>query len=163
MKSEAIPSINFYDQDFVDLYDRSWAWIDEAWKTDSKENGLPAGYLSYANQKTINQYNCCLSSLFLNYSNMVYSPFEMIDYFYSKQEENGAIRSDYNIETGKPVFTRDNPKGVVLPMFAYVEYSFYHKIGNKKRLKDVVPFMEKYFDWLKANFLKENGLFSPEP
>ena len=27
----------------------------------------------------------------LNYSNQVYSPFEMLDYFYSKQEENGAI------------------------------------------------------------------------
>ncbi len=160
MKSEDIPSINFYDQDFVDLYDRSWAWIDEAWKAGTKENGFSGNYLSYENQKTISQYNCCLSSLFLNYSNMVYSPFEMIDYFYSKQESSGAIRSDYNIENGKPVCPKDNPKGVVIPLFAYIEYAFYHKIGNKKRLKEVVPVLENYFEWLKNSFQKENGLFS---
>ncbi len=160
MKSEAIPSINFYDQDFVDLYDRSWVWIDEAWKSGTEANGFTGNYLSYDNQKTISLFNSSLSSLFLCYSNQEYSPFDMMDYFYSRQEADGAIRSDYDIETGKPVFTKDNTKGVVIPFFAYVEFVFYHKIGNKKRLRDIVPFLENYFNWLKANFQKENGLFS---
>lgn len=160
MKSEAIPSIEFYDQDFVDLYDRSWVWIDDAWKNADNAGGFTGSYLSYNNQKTYNMFYCCLSSLFLNYSNQVYSPFEMIDYFYSKQEPNGAIRGEYDIETGKPILKKDNPEGVVMPLFAYVEYMFYHKIGNKKRLKEIVPYLEAYINWLRDTFQKENGLFA---
>lgn len=160
MNKDPIPSIHFYDQDFVDLYDRSWVWLEDYWKEGTVENGFTGHYVSYENQKTINQFNCCMSSLFLNYSNQVYSPFEMMDYFYSKQEENGAIRSDYSIEDGKPVFSNGNPQGVTLPLFAYVEYLFYHKIGNKKRLKDIVPFIENYINWLKDTFMQENGLFA---
>lgn len=160
MAKDTVPSISFYDQDFVDFYDRSWVWIEEAWKQGNETNGFVGNYLSYDGQKTFDLLNCCLSSLFLSYSNQVFSPFEMLDYFYSKQEANGAIRSNYNVETGKPVSTRDNPDSLTLPLFAYIEFVFYHKIGNKKRLKEVVPFIEKYFDWLKEKFMKENGLFA---
>ena len=160
MNRESIPSVHFYDQDFVDLYDRSWVWIDEYWKQGTEQNGFAGNYVSYADQKTINLFNCCLSALFLNYSNQTYSPFDMIDFFYSKQEENGAIRCDYSVEDGSVVVSEDNPEGVTFPMFAYVEYMFYHKIGNKKRLKDIVPVLENYFNWLKDTFQKENGLFS---
>lgn len=160
MAKDTIPSIQFYDQDFADIYDRSWIWIEDCWKAGNASNGFTGNYLSYEGQKTFNQFNCCLSSLFLSYSNLVYSPYEMIDYFYSKQEHSGAIRSDYDIETGKFHKSKTNPEGASLPLFAYVEFVFYHKLGNKKRLKDVVPFLDKYFDWLKATFQKENGLFS---
>lgn len=157
---DSIPSIHFYDQDFVDLYDRSWVWVEDYWKAGTEQNGFEGNYVSYNDQKTINQFNCCISSLFLNYSNQVYSPFEMMDFFYKKQEPNGAIRSDYSVEDGSPVLSEDNPEGVSIPMFAYVEYMFYHKIGNKKRLKDILPVLENYFNWLKETFQKENGLFS---
>lgn len=160
MNRESIPSVHFYDQDFVDLYDRSWVWIDERWTQGTEQNGFSGNYVSYTDQKTINLFNSCLTALFLNYSNQTYSPFDMIDFFYSKQEENGAIRCDYSVEDGSPVVTEDNPEGVSLPMFAYVEFMFYHKIGNKKRLKEIVPVLENYFTWLKDTFQKENGLFS---
>ena len=160
LNREAIPSIHFYDQDFVDLYDRSWVWIDEFWKKGTEENGFVGNYVSYNNQKTFDLFNCCLSSLFLNYSNQTYSPFDMIDFFYSKQEPNGAIRAQYSIVDGTPVLTEDNPEGIVIPLIAYVEFMFYHKIGNKKRLKDIVPVLENYFNWIKEMFQKENGLFS---
>lgn len=160
LNRESIPSIHFYDQDFVDLYDRSWVWIDEHWTQGTEQNGFTGSYLSSSEQKTINLFDSCLSALSLSYSNQTYSPFEMLDYFYSKQEESGAIRSDYSVEDGSPVVTEDNPEGITLPLFAYVEYVFYHKIGNKKRLKDIVPFLENYFNWVKAMFQKENGLFS---
>ena len=101
-----------------------------------------------------------MAALFLVYSNQTYSPFPMMDYFYGRQEESGAIRSDYSIEDGSVVSDPENPEGVCSPIFAYVEHGFYHKIGNKKRLKEIVPILEKHFDWLKNNFLRENGLYS---
>ena len=160
LSHESIPSIHFYDQDFVDLYDRSWVWIGEHWAQGTEQNGFSGNYVACADQKTFNAFDSCLSALYLNYSNQTYSPFDMLDFFYSKQEESGAIRSDYSIEDGKPVVSEDNPEGVAMPLFAYVEYVFYHKIGNKKRLKDIVPVLENYFNWLKTMFQKENGLFS---
>lgn len=160
MAKETIPSIHFYDQDFVDLYDRSWVWIGDLWKTGTKENGISGNFVSYEGQKTVSLFESCISSLFLNYSNQVYSPCKMIDYFYSRQEPNGAIRDQYSLEDGSAVVTEDNPLGISLPLLAYVEFNFYHKIGDKKRLKEAVPFLEKYFEWINKTFLKENGLYS---
>ena len=158
LNRDAIPSISFYDQDFVDLYDRSWVRIDEQWKTCTSPTGFTGPYLSYPDQKYLNQFDACVSSLFLNYSNGQYSPYSMVDYFYSRQEESGAIRSDYEIEGGEPLLTPGNPQGLALPLFAYVEYVFYHKVGNKKRLKDIVPVLEKYFEWVTSTFQDETGL-----
>lgn len=158
--NDLVPSVHFYDQDFVDVYDRSWVWIDEYWTQGTKENNFVGNYISYPGQKTFNQSENCMASLFLVYSNQNYSPFPLIDYFYGKQEESGAIRSDYSIEDGSPVFDSENPEGVCPPLFAYVEHGFYHKIGNKKRLKEIVEPLEKHFDWLRETFRRENGLYS---
>lgn len=105
LNREAIPSITFYDQDFVDLYDRSWVRIEEQWTSGTPENGFQGSYLSYPDQKYFHQFDACICSLFLNYSNLQYSPYSMVDFFYSKQEENGAIRSEYSVVDGTPVMT----------------------------------------------------------
>jgi len=160
LDKDIIPSIHFYDQDFVDLYERSWVWISEAWISGTEKNGFDGNYISYNGQKTFNQFTSGLSALVLNYAGNKYDSFPLLDYFYSRQEDNGAIRSDYSIENGKPVFTEDNPEGVEIPLFAYIEYVQYHKIGNKKRLKDIIPNLEKYFGWLQDTFQQENGLFA---
>ncbi|MCK9548268.1 MAG: hypothetical protein M0Q37_07145, partial [Sphaerochaeta sp.] len=132
----------------------------ELWKSGTEANGFSGSYLSYPGQETFNQYHNCLSSLFLVYSNQNNSPFPMLDYFYSKQESSGAIRGEYSIEDGKPVFSASNPEGIFPPLFAYIEHGFYHKIGNKKRLKEVVPILERHYAWIQATFQKPNGLFS---
>ncbi len=158
LNREAIPSITFYDQDFVDLYDRSWVRIEEQWTSGTPENGFQGSYLSYPDQKYFHQFDACICSLFLNYSNLQYSPYSMVDFFYSKQEENGAIRSEYSVVDGTPVMTDANPEGVTIPLFAVIEYMFYHKGGNKKRLKECVPVLEKYFQWVVDTFQDESGL-----
>ena len=160
MIKESVPGIHFYDQDFVDMYDRAWVWLEEAWKEGDKEGKFPDGYFIHNNSNVISLYDVSLSSLFLVYSNQIYSPYSMVDYFYSRQEESGRIAECYDITTDKEVVNKKNPLGVTIPLLPFVEYMFYHKIGNKKRLKDVIPYLEKYFDWLKTNFQKENGLYA---
>lgn len=159
MSKDLVPFVHFYDQDFVDMYDRSWVWIDELWKEGSGDNQFSGSYLSYPDQKYFSQYLSSFASLFLVYSNQNHSPFEMLDYFYARQEESGAIRGEYSIEDDKPVLTEENPEGFSPPLFAYVEYIFYHKVGNKKRLREVVPILERYFAWLEETALQENGLY----
>lgn len=152
--------MHFYDQDFVDLYDRTWLWVHDRWKPGAKGSGAPGQYVTYSEQTTFHQFYTCLDSFFLVYSNQTYSPFPMLDYFYSKQEPSGAIRGEYSIDDGTPVLSEGNPEGIHPPLFALVEYNLYHKVGNKKRLKEIVPVLERYLAWLEKTCKQENGLYS---
>jgi neutral trehalase len=154
------PTIHFYDQDFVDIYDQSWAWIQDYWIKGNEKNHINAKYFNYPENKTINQFESCFSSFFLVYSNRNYPVTQQLDIFYSNQEADGAIRADYSLRNGKPVFTEKNPEGVNPPLFAWAEYNLYHKVGNKKRIKEIMPILERYFHWLESTFKDENGLYA---
>ena len=159
MTKKDFPTIHFYDQDFVDLYDQTWAWIQDFMQKGTPENGLQKQYFNYPDNKTINQFESIMSTFFLVYSNRNFPATPQLDNFYEKQEPSGAIRSDYSLTDGKPVFHKDNPEGVNPPLFSWAEYNLYHKVGNKKRIRDIMPVLEKYFTWLESTFRRENGLY----
>lgn len=46
-----------------------------------------------------------------------------------------------------------------MPLFAWAEYNIYHKTGNKKRVKDIMPVLIKYMDWIDKMFKSDNGLY----
>jgi neutral trehalase len=153
------PRIHFYDQDFVDIYDKTWAWIQDCWNGDGEKGAMEGKFFSYPGSTAVHQADAIYSSFFLVYSNRIYQAHPTIDLFYSRQEPNGAIRSAYSIETGNPVVEKDNPEGVGIPLFAWAEYNLYHKSANKKRIKDVLPILHKYTEWIDATFKKPNGLY----
>jgi neutral trehalase len=153
------PTIHFYDQDFVDIYEQTWAWIKDYWQKGTPENGLEPRYFVSPEADRINQLDAIYSSFFLVYSNRNYPAAPQLDSFYSKQEEDGAIRAEYSVENGRPIFSDDNPDGLSPPLFAWAEYNMYHKVGNKKRIKDVMPILERHYEWLEANFKDDTGLF----
>ncbi len=154
------PTIHFYDQDFVDIYNQTWAWIQDCWKRGTTKNGFQSKYFNFPEHETINQFESIFSTFFLVYSNRLLPVTPQLDNFYEKQEEDGAIRCDYSIKDGKPVFTRENPQGVGTPLFAWAEYNLYHKIGNKKRIRDVMPILESYWSWLESTFKDDTGLYA---
>ncbi|THB63309.1 MAG: hypothetical protein D6B26_06150 [Spirochaetaceae bacterium] len=153
------PTVHYFDQDFVDVYDQTWAWIQDHWHKGTDINGFEPRFFHSPGSDTLNQFEAIFSTFFLVYSNRTYPAAAQLDSFYSKQEESGAIRSDYSLETGEPVFTKGNPKGVNPPLFAWAEYNLFHKVGNKKRVREIMPILEKYYAWLEATFQKENGLY----
>lgn len=156
------PQIHFYDQDFVDIYGKTWSWVSSYWINPSSGEQDTDGLFVYPedNKFVINQFESILSSFFLVYSNRNFDSCKNIDFFYAHQEENGAIRWKYDIQSDKPVLSAENPDGVGLPLFAFAEYNLYHKSANKKRIKDVMPFLQKYMEWLDTSFKQENGLYS---
>jgi neutral trehalase len=183
------PKIHFYDQDFVDIYDKTWAWIQDCWnmgnigsekcapstmeKSDFTErpqdlenltstersNRIEGKFFSYPGSPVVQQADAIFSSFFLVYSNRIYQAHPTLDVFYTRQEPNGAIRSAYTIETGLPVVEADNPEGLGLPLFAWAEFNLYHKSANKKRVKDVLPILHKYTEWIDSLFKRPNGLY----
>lgn len=160
MVKKDFPQIHFYDQDFVDIYDQTWAWLQDYWMKGGSKNGMPSRFFLYPESETVNQTEACYASFFLVYSNRSQSIAPLLDIFYTRQEEDGAIRSDYRIEDGKPHLTPENPEGVAPPLFAWAEFNLYHKGGQKKRIKEIVPVLEKHYLWLEENFKDENGLYA---
>ena len=160
MNKKDFPKIHFYDQDFVDLYDKTWALIGDYWHQNANNKNSDGFFLySYDDDAVIDQYETIFSTFFLVYSNKNYASCTGLDYFYKRQEENGAIRNKYKIRTCEPVICPDNPEGLSMPLFAWAEYNIYHKSGNKKRVKEVLPILIRYTKWIEATFKAENGLY----
>ena len=160
MVRKEFPKIHFYDHDVVNIYSQTCHWIKDSFKTGTSKNGLASKYFNYPHNGKINQFEAVFSTFFLVYSNRMYPPAPLLDNFYGKQEEDGAIRGEYSETDGKPILSRKNPLGVLPPLFSWAEYNMYHKTGLKKRIKEVVPKLDRYFNWLENNFKQPNGLYS---
>ncbi|MDR1419112.1 MAG: hypothetical protein LBI86_01940 [Treponema sp.] len=157
MTKRDFPKIHFYDQDFVDIYDKTWAWLQDYWNPGS--DVMEGKFFSYPGSSTVFQSDAIFSSFFLVYSNRIYQAHPTLDVFYQRQEPDGAIRSAYDIATGLRVLDKDNPEGLGIPLFAWAEFNLYHKSANKKRVKDVLPTLHKYNEWIDKTFKKPNGLY----
>ena len=163
MNKHDFPKIHFYDQDFVDIYNKTWSWVSSFWVNPATgeqdtDNGL---FVYPENSKFIvNQFESIFSTFFLVYSNRNFDACKNIDYFYARQEENGAIRWKYDAVKNEPVLDSQNPEGVGLPLFAFAEFNLFHKSANKRRIKEVMPTLQKYMTWLDETFKQENGLYA---
>ncbi len=165
MNKRDFPKIHFYDQDFVDIYDKTWAWLQDFWLDPKTGESALEGYFVYPenNNIVLDQLESIFASFFLVYSNRNYPANQNLDYFYEKQEAGGAIRWKYNLKTGEPVVSKDNPEGAGLPLFAWAEFNLFHKSANKRRIKEVMPVLQKYTEWLEKTFKQENGLYAVPP
>lgn len=162
MNKRDFPKIHFYDQDFVDIYDKTWTWLQDYCLDPKTFEPSSDGYLVYPqdNQYVLDQFESIMSSFFLVYSNRNYAANQNLDYFYSKQEEStGAIRWKYDLKTNQPIVTKENPEGIGLPLFAWAEFNFFHKSANKKRVQEIMPILQKYTTWMESTFKRENGLY----
>jgi neutral trehalase len=128
------PKVRFYDQDFVDIYDKTWTWIQEFFFDPKTVTRSSDGCFLYHDQDIadgpkrgaqvnypfhVDQMEAIFSTFFLVYSNRHFTPSEDLDFIYARQEPSGAIRWRYDARTRQPIFTQDNPQGVGLPMFAW--------------------------------------------
>ncbi len=160
MGKKEFPKLHFYDHDLTGMYDYTFNRLKGFWKRGTSENGFQPKYFSYPDAESINQFEAILATFFLVYSNRVFPVLSALDNFYHKQEKDGAIRGEYGIKDGKPVLSRKNPEGVLPPLFAWAEYNIYHKIGLKKRVREIMPVLERYFTWLEQACRQDNGLYA---
>lgn len=165
MNKRDFPKIHFYDQDFVDIYDKTWSWLGDFWLDPKTEELSPDGYFIHPQNSNfyLDQLEAIFASFFLVYSNRNYPANQNLDFLYERQEENGAIRWRYEIKTKSPVVTVENPEGVGLPLFAWAEFNLFHKTANKRRVKEIMPILQKYMSWLDETFKQENGLYAVPP
>lgn len=161
MNKRDFPWIHFYDQDFVDIYDRTWAWIKEYWLSASGEKNTSESFFVFPEKDglIISQHEIIFASFFFVYSNRNYDITQCLDFFYAMQEESGAIRWKYHLASKEPVLPRANPEGIGMPLFAWAEFNLFHKTANKKRIKEIMPVMVRYMKWIETQFRRSNGLY----
>lgn len=159
------PKIHFYDQDFVDIYDKTWSWVQDFWKDPKTGETSIDGYFVYPKKSGtfIDQMESIFSSFFLVYSNRNFPAYQNLDYLYAQQEENGAIRWKYTLVDDAPIIDKTNPEAIGLPLFAWAEYNLYHKSANKRRIKEVIPILQRYMTWIENTFKKNNNLYAVPP
>jgi neutral trehalase len=151
-----VPKLHYYNQDFVDIYVRSWNMIDAHWKKVPHDGEI---FLK-SGSEFINQLEACLSVFYLVYSNKIYTAHTLLDAFYRRQEPSGAIRGIYSIKSQTPVTIENNEHSILPPLFAWAEFDLYHKVGVKKRVKEVLPVLQKYYEWIDSiAFDEEVGLY----
>ena len=87
MNKRDFPRIHFYDQDFVDIYDKTWAWIQDYWIVPTTKENSTDGYFIYPqdDKLILDQLESIFSSFSLVYSNRNYPAYQNIDYFYKRQ------------------------------------------------------------------------------
>lgn len=162
MNKNDYPKINFFEQDFVNIYNKTWTSIYEKSSFVKGKGGKVHEFLTQkkGDAVIIEQTEAVLSSFYLSYSNRNLDSFLNIDYFYSKQEENGAIRKCYDIVSGEALKEAGNEEGIAFPFFAWAEFNIYHRAGSKKRIKEILPILIKYSSYLESTYKCENGLYS---
>lgn len=160
----AFPKIHYYNQDFVDIYNNSVLWIQDQWTKGNRKNKFKGPCFHYKEKEKendeLNLFQSCLSTFFLVYSSSGTAA-SLLDQFYAKQEDNGAIRERYSFEDGKfrPSSSK-NPQGCSPPLLSWVELNLFHRGGQKKRIDDVFKKLEKYYLWLEKNFRDDSGLYT---
>ena len=151
------PKLIYYDQDFIQGYQKTWLKLEKFWYTDPDE---PKSFLFHkSNSSVLNQFETTMFAFSLVYQEKPLLAIQQIDYFYQFQEEDGAIRANYDFQSGEVIPQEGNPENVNPPLFSWIEYHFYHKVGMKKRIQNIFPKLEKYFEWIDAQFYdKKLGL-----
>ena len=156
MKS-VYPQLKYFDLALVSLYNRLWSNSEDQWRTIKR--GKTQLIFHHPQSQSIRQIEAILSSFFLVYSNRHFPVTQQLDYFYQRQEPDGAIRSEYELNSSQPVMVRKNAYGVGAPLFPWAEYNIYHRLDGKKRLRELVPVLERYYNWLSSNLQDTNGLY----
>ena len=154
-----MPRLIYNHPALVDLFDATWELMPGYWRRGEPESGFGLTFCDPA-QNTVSQVEACCSTFSLVYSNREFPVESQLDVFYQKQHPSGAIHGEYSLVDGKPLLIKANPLGVQAPLFAWAEYNLYHRLGSKRRLREVLPVLERYYQWILSNFKRENGLLS---
>ena len=82
------PKIHFYDQDFVDIYDKTWSWVQNFWLSPEDSAQVDGEYFVYPEDGQpliIDQTESTFASFFLVYSNRNFPAHQNLDYLYKRQ------------------------------------------------------------------------------
>jgi neutral trehalase len=124
----------------------------------TEQNGFVNFYMDEGFNEQIYQWDTNFMAAFGMYASNLFPAIQSLDNFYNKQRDDGYIQRVYNESNGKEVAepTVDEPM-INPPLFAWIEWRYYQITGDKSRLKNVLPHLNKYYDWINENLRDSLG------
>ncbi len=142
---------------WVDMYWRCWEIAFQGFKRPPAGSPLVSNWIDEAFSENIFQWDTIFMIMFARYGHDVFPAIESLDNFYALQRESGYIGREFRESDGAMIhFDFDgglfSPTGwkntINPPLFAWAEVESYRITGDRHRLRQVLPALEKYAEWL---------------
>lgn len=142
----------------IELYYAAWEMAWNKITRGTSQNGFVNFYMDEGFNELIYQWDTNFMAGFGIYASNLFPAIQSLDNFYSKQREDGYIQRVYWESNGQPasIPTIDEPM-INPPLFAWIEWRYYQITGDKSRLKNVLPNLTKYYDWINNNLRDSLG------
>ena len=139
--------------DWMELHDRA---VELAKKNMEKLDGWKTQMTCMPGVGIIWQWDSCYMALFAGYTPDDYNGLGNLDNLYKMQGKDGYISMAYTYATREPTWPgRINP-----PLYAWCEWLYARRTGDKSRLARAYDACSKFYAWLKANRTRKvNGLY----
>lgn len=139
--------------DWMELHDKA---VELAKKNMEKLDGWKTQMTCMPGIGIIWQWDSCYMALFAGYTPDDYNGLGNLDNLYKMQGKDGYISMAYTYATREPTWPgRINP-----PLYAWCEWLYARRTGDKSRLARAYDACSKFYAWLKANRTRKvNGLY----
>lgn len=139
---------------WVRLY---WQTLKIGWQNIRRDAGahIPPHMACMPDVPIIWQWDSCFMAMFCRFLNGAFPGLNNLDILYRFQRKDGFIAMAYNVIKSRPAFGElINP-----PLYAWAEWAHYLAAGDRDRIGRVYPGLARYFDWVKRNRRRDNGLY----
>ncbi|MDR1415090.1 MAG: hypothetical protein LBI96_04695 [Odoribacteraceae bacterium] len=147
------------DPGWVEMYHKTWELAFAHIKAPTRGNAFVSNYYDEAFDQNIYQWDIIFMTMFGKYAHHVFPGIRSLDNFYCSQRPSGAISRMISERNGRDYFSsEDDPNFINPPLFSWAEVENFRISGDKARLLEVLPALEKYHEFVRS---KRNGDDTP--
>lgn len=156
---DELPEVIFEDlPHLIELYKVTWELAKEH---IAHKEGLTSEYYMDEGfeEDKIWVWDSCFMALYCKYAHDLFPGVESLDNFYTRQREDGYISMCHILETGEDAYPVGDIGRINPPLLSWVEWEYYLVTGDKQRLKRVLPYLERFDQWIERNRRREDGSY----
>ncbi|MBN2282247.1 MAG: hypothetical protein JXQ65_16820 [Candidatus Marinimicrobia bacterium] len=145
------------NKEWLKMYWKAWEIAFRGIRQPQEGSPLVSNWLDEAFSEQIFQWDTIFMMMFARYGHHVFPAIQSLDNFYARQRKSGYIGREYNEISGQLVhfdfdgglFSEKGYKNTINPpLFAWAEMETFKLTGDSTRLRNVLPVLEKYAEWL---------------
>ncbi|MDR3689725.1 MAG: trehalase family glycosidase [Fimbriimonas sp.] len=146
-------------RDWEDLYWKAWELAFQHLMQPRPQSGFVSNFIDPAFNGNTFQWDSCFMVMYAHYAEPEFHAIGTLDNFYAKQHSDGYICREIVRETGEDFLFGGMENTINPPLFSWVEWENYLLTGDRSRFRDVLPRLVKYYEWLRLNRRRPNGLY----
>ncbi|MDD3774137.1 MAG: trehalase family glycosidase [Patescibacteria group bacterium] len=143
--------------DFIKMYWKSWELTFAHLRKVKPNSQFVSDYLDEAFSDNIFQWDTIFMLMFARYGQKTFPFIRSLDNFYARQHKSGYICREISEINGNDFVFLGRKYTINPPLFSFIEMENFKLTGNIKRLKIVLPSLEKYAKWLEQPGNLENS------